>query len=177
MTVVLMKEIWNLFKNLYFLNLPKVTFIGHAGKYRISLTFPLNGADKGGVMWKLESIKRPFSSVLKYVFQLTSNRHELVLLGKHAQLTKIHFRAKRTKNTFLFRSLKFSTCKTISIGNFLPARQFIVTKKTPCGVFVYGAPGEIRTPDLLVRSQTLYPTGLRAHTILLSFARLEPNVI
>ena len=25
-----------------------------------------------------------------------------------------------------------------------------------------GAPGEIRTPDLLVRSQTLYPTELRA---------------
>ena len=27
----------------------------------------------------------------------------------------------------------------------------------------YGAPGGIRTPDLLVRSQTLYPTELRAH--------------
>ena len=26
-----------------------------------------------------------------------------------------------------------------------------------------GAPGEIRTPDLLVRSQTLYPAELRAH--------------
>ena len=26
-----------------------------------------------------------------------------------------------------------------------------------------GAPGEIRTPGLLVRSQTLYPTELRAH--------------
>jgi hypothetical protein len=25
------------------------------------------------------------------------------------------------------------------------------------------APGEIRTPDLLVRSQALYPTELRAH--------------
>ena len=29
------------------------------------------------------------------------------------------------------------------------------------------APGEIRTPDLLVRSQTLYPTGLRAHSIII----------
>jgi hypothetical protein len=28
-----------------------------------------------------------------------------------------------------------------------------------------GAPGEIRTPDLLVRSQTLYPTELRAHMV------------
>src|ERR1035441_9509152 len=27
----------------------------------------------------------------------------------------------------------------------------------------YGAPGEIRTPDLLIRSQPLYPTELRAH--------------
>jgi hypothetical protein len=26
-----------------------------------------------------------------------------------------------------------------------------------------GAPGEIRTPDHLVRSQVLYPTELRAH--------------
>ncbi len=30
-----------------------------------------------------------------------------------------------------------------------------------------GAPGEIRTPDLLVRSQTLYPTELRAHKYML----------
>ena len=30
----------------------------------------------------------------------------------------------------------------------------------------YGAPGEIRTPDLLIRSQPLYPTELRAHTTL-----------
>ncbi len=29
---------------------------------------------------------------------------------------------------------------------------------------LYGAPGEIRTPGLLVRSQTLYPAELRAHT-------------
>jgi len=30
-------------------------------------------------------------------------------------------------------------------------------------VQTYGAPGRIRTSDLLVRSQTLYPTELRAH--------------
>ena len=30
--------------------------------------------------------------------------------------------------------------------------------------FSFGAPWGIRTPDLLVRSQTLYPAGLRAHT-------------
>src|SRR5262245_61005314 len=31
--------------------------------------------------------------------------------------------------------------------------------------FNSGAPGETRTPDLLVRSQTLYPTELRARAI------------
>ncbi len=29
--------------------------------------------------------------------------------------------------------------------------------------YFFGAPGEIRTPDHLVRSQVLYPTELRAH--------------
>ncbi len=31
--------------------------------------------------------------------------------------------------------------------------------------YVGGAPGEIRTPDLLVRSQALYPTELRARIL------------
>ena len=31
--------------------------------------------------------------------------------------------------------------------------------------FCFGAPEKIRTPDLLVRSQTLYPAELPAHTI------------
>ena len=31
------------------------------------------------------------------------------------------------------------------------------------GLSVFGAPGEIRTPDRLVRSQVLYPAELRAH--------------
>jgi hypothetical protein len=36
-------------------------------------------------------------------------------------------------------------------------RNFLVWK------YSYGAPGEIRTPDPLVRSQMLYPSELRAH--------------
>ena len=32
--------------------------------------------------------------------------------------------------------------------------------------FRFGVPEGIRTPDLLVRSQTLYPTELRAHHLL-----------
>ena len=31
--------------------------------------------------------------------------------------------------------------------------------------FLIGGPGGIRTPDLLVRSQTLYPAELRSHII------------
>jgi integrase len=38
---------------------------------------------------------------------------------------------------------------------------------------IVGAPGEIRTPDLLVRSQALYPTELRAHR--LERARILPH--
>ena len=37
---------------------------------------------------------------------------------------------------------------------------------------VYGAPGEIRTPDRLVRSQVLYPTELRARGTLSNFTAL-----
>ena len=35
----------------------------------------------------------------------------------------------------------------------------------------YGAPEGIRTPDLLVRSQTLYPAELRAHLCALPFKK------
>ena len=40
------------------------------------------------------------------------------------------------------------------------------------GVFTFGAPGGIRTPDLLIRSQTLYPTELRAQDMLFSYSTL-----
>jgi hypothetical protein len=39
-----------------------------------------------------------------------------------------------------------------------------------------GAPGEIRTPDLLVRSQTLYPTELRARLLKLAPGRARTFV-
>ena len=42
-------------------------------------------------------------------------------------------------------------------GDFYPFFYFIFND-----FYVGGAPGEIRTPDLLVRSQALYPTELRA---------------
>ena len=39
-----------------------------------------------------------------------------------------------------------------------------------------GAPGESRTPDLLVRSQTLYPAELRARSVILSQNTRLPRV-
>ena len=47
------------------------------------------------------------------------------------------------------------------------------TKKNPATFvtgFFFGAPEETRTPDLLIRSQTLYPAELPAHTRLFSTA-------
>jgi hypothetical protein len=38
-----------------------------------------------------------------------------------------------------------------------------------------GAPGEIRTPDPLVRSQVLYPTELRAHRTYINADILSAN--
>ena len=40
--------------------------------------------------------------------------------------------------------------------------------------YLSGAPGEIRTPDLLIRSQSLYPAELRAHTTRLQVEAGEP---
>jgi hypothetical protein len=44
--------------------------------------------------------------------------------------------------------------------------SFADIKKGPAyllSLVLYGAPGAIRTPDRLVRSQVLYPAELRAH--------------
>jgi hypothetical protein len=62
--------------------------------------------------------------------------------------------------------------KSISYNRLAQIGQFGNTelKKPPelpsewLSLFTHsGAPGEIRTPDLLIRSQTLYPSELRAH--------------
>ncbi len=52
-----------------------------------------------------------------------------------------------------------------SLGNNVnPNHQYSLSFRTLRQVVLweYGAPGEIRTPDPLVRSQVLYPTELRA---------------
>ncbi len=48
---------------------------------------------------------------------------------------------------------------------------FVILERTPAQSIASGAPGEIRTPGLLVRSQALYPTELRAHFASVSISR------
>jgi hypothetical protein len=45
-----------------------------------------------------------------------------------------------------------------------PARRWEICSSETDSMCFSGAPGETRTPDLLVRSQPLYPTELRART-------------
>ena len=60
---------------------------------------------------------------------------------------------------------------------FEPATPWSQTKcSTKLSHFpIYGAPEGIRTPDLLVRSQTLYPTELRAHNPRILFRKLSTS--
>src|SRR5450432_823542 len=56
-------------------------------------------------------------------------------------------------------------CVFAMVGAELSNSTCLKSKCYPCvrnGPRRYGAPGEIRTPGLLVRSQALYPTELRA---------------
>src|SRR5271165_3048361 len=56
------------------------------------------------------------------------------------------------------------SCRTplLSAGSSNSQRRTVGTRKGFSGKESNGAPGEIRTPGLLVRSQALYPTELRA---------------
>ena len=62
---------------------------------------------------------------------------------------------------------KFASCNFVELLFYIGSSnlpQICQAKKNhPMGgIFLLGAPGEIRTPDRLVRSQVLYPTELRA---------------
>ncbi len=56
------------------------------------------------------------------------------------------------------------SCRTrlVLCREFEPQRRASGRPHGVLGPKIIGAPGEIRTPDLLVRSQALYPTELRA---------------
>ncbi len=87
-------------------------------------------------------------------------------------------RARGTQSTYCLILLHFQrrmlkTCRVVRPERFeLPTAWFVARYSIQLSygrqlhklvvLTVYGAPGEIRTPDRLVRSQVLYPTELRA---------------
>lgn len=89
-----------------------------------------------------------------------------------------HFFSVLNRSYFVYVVLYF----TVKLSNFLKARALFVHSKYEIVIFVRpliekekapkplqikgfgtGTPEGIRTPDLLVRSQTLYPAELPAH--------------
>ena len=61
-------------------------------------------------------------------------------------------------------SCYFSRTPAFGVGVFFALRELPIKKPTAYAMsFFIGDPGEIRTPDQLVRSQLLYPTELRSH--------------
>ena len=69
--------------------------------------------------------------------------------SKETLVNVVHFESPKPLTLFCDKA-KFENVKTKNIIiNFF--------------INLYGAPGEIRTPDPLVRSQVLYPAELRAH--------------
>jgi hypothetical protein len=62
----------------------------------------------------------------------------------------------RRKTKYFFCFFKVSTVAVVYFGVQIH-RKFLEIK------FFRGAPGETRTPNLLIRSQTLYPIELRVH--------------
>ena len=67
------------------------------------------------------------------------------------------------------RGCRFSPVGSSVFGRMYPGAEIVPalkTKQAPqsfAGPVFSGAPGEIRTPGLLIRSQTLYPAELQAH--------------
>ena len=59
--------------------------------------------------------------------------------------------------------VSFYNVEGLGLGGYRVIEQEIKIKKPHCCVAILGDPGEIRTPDLLIRSQTLYPTELLSH--------------
>src|SRR5947207_7889831 len=63
-------------------------------------------------------------------------------------------------------------CSFLFIGSLLVREgSQNVTLVLGLHILKIGAPGGIRTPDPLVRSQVLYPTELRAHASMISVCR------
>lgn len=71
---------------------------------------------------------------------------------------------KRLHNILKHMGYKKSYCSSIAVQENKKVIQNIDIS-TIVWLLLYGAPGGIRTPDLPVRSRTLYPTKLLVHTL------------
>lgn len=91
---------------------------------------------------------------------------------------------KRLHNILKHRGYKKSYCSSIAVQENKKVIQNIDIS-TIVWLLLYGAPGGIRTPDLPVRSRTLYPTKLLVHNqyynvffmILQDFFKIFINII
>ena len=109
------------------------------------------------------------SEVREYVCKAFYRRHRRVKgdtsrplqfypsLNQHSPLTAHH----RKEPPHHRPSGAFITLTTYSSGRIAFQWEDGIFQMAVSGCF-YGAPGEIRTPDLVVRSHALYPTELRA---------------
>ena len=87
---------------------------------------------------------------------------------------------RRLNRNFRFQFSPGNGAKTGSLAarNCYPIRYpagkkvFLDALCFQCKCFIiYGAPGVTRTPDLLIRSQSLYPSELRAQTLFRNYLR------
>src|SRR5215472_5511062 len=69
-----------------------------------------------------------------------------------------------------------SDCHQADTGCSLESLLSVQTLGSRINIEGSGAPGEIRTPDPLVRSQMLYPAELRARSVILSQNKRLPRV-
>ena len=108
------------------------------------LTFTLLRATSAFLHFVQSAYAKSASSSLKLNYQPTSNRYDLVLLGKYAQFTKFDFRAKRT--------IKYTGQKIHSLCGSHPMQQ-----KSPFRD-LNGGGGGIRTHGTLART-TVFKTA------------------
>ena len=74
----------------------------------------------------------------------------------------------------IFLSLFALSVKETTLKSLCKQKRFPTGKlKTQ---IISGAPGEIRTPDPLIRSQILYPAELRAHNMGTGYTRADGQI-
>ena len=94
--------------------------------------------------------------------------NELKLLKKAPQWCFFHVSSKAFNQTDLYANQPKDLNQTIkhkktTVLTVVFIDDADLSSKVLLRYCKFGTPGESRTPDLLVRSQTLYPTELRAH--------------